>query len=278
MIMHGGPEDDRLNKIIADGSMRQYIASLTNTSLPPARARSIVGTYAEDEDGDAHATTSSQPPTANQTIVTQPGTPTATSAQPHADPESTTDPEATTDIRSQLTINGVTFFGPLPPDQDTIESSTSILPPLQTPYRLFRCDDCPIPTADHDLCEPKTYPCIWSFPPKAREAYANRYHWYNLRKPLEETRLPNGRLPSLLDENSRPITKGLIGLEEGQDPNEAYDRVVRQRWRAVMDHLNWEWEMGIDWEADDEIWHAACDAHVDARHRMLECMSWRFDW
>jgi hypothetical protein len=183
----------------------------------------------------------------------------------------------------ELTINGRTFIGPTPPDRTTDASGNAThLPEAHREYRLFVCKDCPIkPQEDdeyrlHDLCEQDEYPCIWSFPPKAREAYANRNHWLALGKTLEETRLPSGRLPKLLDEAGKPMVRGLIGLKDGKDPNAVYDEMVRRRYTALI--YGYECRENENKAGDDYSFEDYCDESIELRLAMLENVSWRFDW
>lgn len=175
---------------------------------------------------------------------------------------------------------GHTYLGPLPPNRTTDpEQNATNLPGNHQEYKLFVCEDCPIQQKTdfdlHDLCY-ESYPCIWSFPPKAREAFANRQHWLKLDKPLEGTRLPSGRLPRILDEGGEPITRGLIGVQKGVELNKAYDEMVRRRYTAVIKpEESCEHRDAAD---DDYSYEDYCDAHYEARVAMLENMSWRFDW
>jgi hypothetical protein len=183
----------------------------------------------------------------------------------------------------QLTINGRTFVGPTPPDRTTDDSGMAThLHGENREYRLFVCKDCPIKPQEtdeyrlHDLCEQDEYPCIWSFPPKAREAFANRLHWLALGKTLEETRLPSGRLPNLLDEAGKPIVRGLTGLKEGEDPNDVYDEMIRRRYTALI--YGYECRENDNKAGDDYSFENYCDESIELRLAMLENMSWRFDW
>lgn len=121
-----------------------------------------------------------------------------------------------------FTINGETFTGPLPPNESTDPpGNAASIPGDHGGYMLFVCADCPAMSQEneeeglHTLCYP-SHPCIWSFPLKAREAFANRNHWLKLDKPLENTRRANGRLPRLLDEDGESITRGLRAVGAGR--------------------------------------------------------------
>jgi hypothetical protein len=184
----------------------------------------------------------------------------------------------------QLTIGSRTFIGPTPLDRTTDPSGNfAHLPDEPREYRLFVCDDCPIEWQEkfdkynlHELCEEDGYPCIWSFPPKAREAFANRMHWLLLCKTLEETRLPGGRLPNLLDEDGKPIVRSLIGLKVGEDPNDVHDEMVRRRYTALI--YGYECKENENKAGDDYSFEDYCDESIELRLAMLENMSWRFDW
>ena len=189
-------------------------------------------------------------------------------------------------------INGRTFTGPLPPTSVTDPSNNAAnIPGDHGGYRLFVCADCPIPgknkpneqnnskdgEADdmHTLCYP-THPCLWSFPPKAREAFANRAHWLQLNKPLDATRRPNGRLPRLLDEDGEPVTRGLIDVQKGVDLNRAYDEVVMKRYTAVIKSEECCEMRGVK-EGDARLEEHRV-GHRVAREEMLGDMGWGFWW
>jgi hypothetical protein len=184
-------------------------------------------------------------------------------------------------VPHQLTINDRTFTGPLPPNRVSDPSQNAAnLPDNHGNYKLFVCADCSISQEDegydlHDLCY-ESHPCIWSFPPKAREAYANRRNWLELDKPLEETRLRNGRLPRLLDEAGESITRGLIMVQKGADLIKAYDEMVKWRYRAVISGTECCENRGM--VDDDRRFEERCAAHRAAREAMLENMSWSFEW
>jgi hypothetical protein len=184
-------------------------------------------------------------------------------------------------VPNQLTINGRTFSGPLPPNRVSDPSRNAAnLPGDHSNYELFVCAECPIPHKDnghglHDLCY-DSHACIWSFPPKAREAFANRRRWLDLGKPLEETRLSNGRLPRLRDEDGEPVTRGLMSVQKGADLNKAYDEIVKQRYRAIIGGD--ECCAVRDVAKDDHRFKECSAAHREAREAMLENMSWSFDW
>ncbi|KAM0716765.1 hypothetical protein Q7P37_008210 [Cladosporium fusiforme] len=89
------------------------------------------------------------------------------------------------------------------------------------------------PNLDHSLCIP-TLRCIWFTPAQAREIYAQREHWLQQGKPLEETRNARGRLPALIDEFGENLRKAVAIEEEGQDPNDVWDGIVRERFTAVI--------------------------------------------
>ena len=190
-------------------------------------------------------------------------------------------PTTRNSVPDHLTIRDRTFTGPLPPDRATDPSQNAAnLSGDHSKYKLFVCEDCPIAQQDeeyglHDLCY-ETHPCIWPFPPKAREAYANTQHWLKLGKPLEETRLPSGRLPRLLDEDGEPVTRDLVGVRKGADMNKAYEEVVKRRYRAVIG--GYECYENRDVADDDHRFVERCAEHRVARETMLENMSWNFDW
>jgi hypothetical protein len=161
-------------------------------------------------------------------------------------------------VPNQLTINGRTFSGPLPPNRVSDPSRNAAnLPGDHSNYKLFVCAECPIP-------------------PKAREAFANRRRWLDLGKPLEETRLSNGRLPRLRDEDGEPVTRGLMSVQKGADLNKAYDEIVKQRYRAIIGGD--ECCAVRDVAKDDHRFKECSAAHREAREAMLENMSWSFDW
>jgi hypothetical protein len=127
----------------------------------------------------------------------------------------------------------------------------------------------------HTLCYP-SHPCIWSFPPKAREAFANRNHWLKLNKPIDETRRANGRLPSLLDEDGEPVSRRLVKVERGVDLNSAYDEVVMRRYLAVVKPEECCEMRGVE-EGKKELEDYRF-LHREARGRLLEDMGWGFEW
>lgn len=181
----------------------------------------------------------------------------------------------------QLTINGRTFTGPLPPNKTTDPSgNAATIPGDHDNYKLFVCADCPTRKKDgnddlHALCYP-SHPCLWSFPPKAREAFANRAHWLALKKPLEETRRANGRLPRLLDEDGEPVTRGLRVVRKGEDVNRAYDEVVMRRYLAVVrDDECCEFRGAKEGEVKREEYRFL---HRVGREAMLGDMGWGFEW
>jgi hypothetical protein len=144
------------------------------------------------------------------------------------------------------------------------------------------CKDCPIKPHEndeyhlHDLCKEDECPCIWSFPPKAREAYANRNHWLALGKTLEEMRLPSEKSQNLLNEADQPIVRGLIGLKDGEDPNAFDDEMVGRRYTALI--YGYECRENENKAGDDYSFEDYCDESIELRLAMLENMSWRFDW
>ena len=181
----------------------------------------------------------------------------------------------------RLTIHGRTFTGPLPPDRitDPLRNAANI-PGDHTNYKLFVCADCPVPEKEkqpdlHALCYP-SHPCLWSFPPKAREAFANRRHWLKVNKPLEATRRPNGRLPRLLDEDGEPVTRGLTVARKGEDVNSAYDEVVMRRYLAVVRDDECCEVRGLK-EGERRLEEYRF-AHRMGREAMLEDMGWGFEW
>jgi len=189
----------------------------------------------------------------------------------------------TTDISPhQLTINGRTFTGPLPPNKTRDPSgNAATIPGDHNSHKLFVCADCPISQQEnkhdnlHALCYP-SHPCLWSFPPKAREAFANRRHWLALDKPLEATRRPNGRLPRLLDEDGEPVTRGLRVVRKGEDVNRAYDEVVMRRYLAVVrDDECCEVRGAEEGSRRREEYRFA---HQVGREAMLGDMGWGFEW
>lgn len=146
---------------------------------------------------------------------------------------------------------------------------------------LFVCADCPAMSQEneeedlHTLCYP-SHPCIWSFPLKAREAFANRNHWLKLDKPLENTRRANGRLPRLLDEDGESITRGLRAVGQGEDLNRAYDEVVMRRYLAVVKAEECCEMRGV--ASNDQKLEDYRFLHREARERLLEDMGWGFEW
>jgi hypothetical protein len=183
----------------------------------------------------------------------------------------------------QLTINGRAFVGPTPVDQTTNPPGIATYLHGENPdYRLFVCKDCPIKPQEndeyhlHDLCKEDECPCIWSFPPKAREAYANRNHWLALGKTLEEMRLPSEKSQNLLNEADQPIVRGLIGLKDGEDPNAFDDEMVGRRYAALI--YGYECRENENKAGDDYSFEDYCDESIELRLAMLENMSWRFDW
>ena len=185
----------------------------------------------------------------------------------------------------QLTINGRTFTGPLPPTAVTNPAQDAAnIPDDHNNYKLFVCADyCPVPQKEkdkqqpdfHSLCYP-SHPCIWSFPPKAREAFANRRHWLALNKPLEGTRRPNGRLPRLLDEDGESVTRGLMAARKGEDANKAYDEVVMRRYLAVVRDDECCELRGLEkGERERDEYRFL---HRAGREAMLEDMGWGFKW
>lgn len=184
-------------------------------------------------------------------------------------------------VPQKLTINGRTFTGPLPPNRITDPSqNATAIPGDHSNYKLFVCADCPTVQKNeeedlHTLCYP-SHPCIWSFPPKAREAFANRNHWLVLNKPIDETRRANGRLPRLLDEDGEPITRGLIDVRMGVDLNRAHDEMVMRRYLAVVKPEECCEMRGVK-EGKKELEDYRF-LHREARERLLEDMGWGFEW
>lgn len=189
-------------------------------------------------------------------------------------------------VPHKLTINGRTFTGPLPPNRITDPSGNAAgIPGDHGGYKLFVCADCPpIPPQEtendeqtdlHTLCY-LSHPCIWSFPPKAREAFANRNQWLKLDKPIDETRRANGRLPRLLDEDGEPISRGLVNVQRGVDLNRAYDEMVMRRYLAVVKPEECCEMRGVE-EGDHKL-ECYRFLHREARERLLEDMGWGFEW
>lgn len=243
-------------------------AKQSRPSLPPREVSSVVARQAAAVPDPSLTDTATNTPT-----TLEPSTP-ANSLPPKPLAEDNSNPH-------QLTIHGRTFLGPLPPNRVTDPShNADNLSGEHSKYNLFVCEDCPIQQRDeghnlHDLCY-ESHPCIWSFPPKAREVYANRRHWLEVGKPLEVTRLPSGRLPRLLDEAGERITRGLVGVQKGADPNKAYEEVVKRRFLAVI--KSGECREITNPSDDDHRSERDCAAHRAAREAMLENMSWSFDW
>lgn len=126
----------------------------------------------------------------------------------------------------------------------------------------FYCTDL-APNADHTLCLP-THPCIWTSPSKAREVHAQRKLWLQNGRSLEETQRADGYFPALTDEFGETKTKTVGALARGQDPKEAYDWFVMERFTAVI----LPGELGV--RVGEEEW----EAHWVALGRLLENDEW----
>jgi hypothetical protein len=220
-----------------------------------------------------------------------PLTPRNTPTRSHIRFESGPSTDTATAIPHKLTINGRTFTGPLHPNKTTDPSRNAAnIPGNHGGYELFVCADCPpIPQEDeqdglndqtsrtdlHTLCYP-SHPCIWSFPPKALEAFANRNHWLELDKPIEETRRANGRLPRLLDEDGESVTRGLVDVQKGVDLNRAYDEMAMRRYLAVVKPEECCEMRGV--AEGEKALEDYRFLHREARERLLEDMGWGFQW
>lgn len=80
----------------------------------------------------------------------------------------------------------------------------------------------------------------------------------------------------LIGRGWQTFVRGLIGLKEGEDPNDVYDEMVRRRYTALI--YGYECRENENKAGDDYSFEDCCDESIELRLAMLENMSWRFDW